>query len=445
MAPTNLGRQDAPDVLERLARAVCPDDLLLLASGQSDAALRLSRWWHNLCAEAGLTGERLLGQLRDCARWPAERVRERVAALLPTWRHDRPAEEVESLGRYLNHAPRLWERRLRLAPRQVGELARRGDLRPFVPRRLPSYLPGDPVPGAEYTLEGCLGVGGFSEVYLARPAFAPESPPSVVKLYLRDDARLHAEHEVRVTGAVCAAAAGAPGVLPVRWASPGAAVPYVLFDHIDALTLEEHLQLCHWLGRRAAARTVIDLLRQAADVLGVAHHAGYVHRDVKASNVLLPVRGGGRHELRLVDWGIGGPVRGLTPESWATNPATRRVYDRMLLYACTPETASPQQRQGNHLCGPEDDVYSVGVLAIQALSGVLGRRVEKFDWEALLRARRVPGRLLAVLRDCVAEDPRRRPADAGMLAWRLAEAEEDDQASSASNSVGAGPSSPRRS
>jgi eukaryotic-like serine/threonine-protein kinase len=350
-------------------------------------------------------------------------VRERVAAILEDWRPWWPANEVDGLERYLNHAPRLWERRLRLAPAQVAELARRGDLRALAPRRIPSYLPGDPVPGAEYTLEGCLGVGGFSEVYLARPTFAPESPASVVKLYLRDDARLHAQHEVRVVGAISAAAGGGRGILPVRWASPGAAVPYVLFDHIDALTLEEHFHLCCWLGRRLHEPAVLDILRQLAEALGVAHHAGYVHRDVKAGNVLLRVRAPGLHELSLLDWGIGGPVRNLTPENWVANPATRKVFDRMLLYACTPETASPQQRQGNHLCGPEDDVYSVGVLAIQALTGVLGQRVERFAWEAMLRARNVSGRLVRLLGDCVAEDPRRRPADGGMLAWRLAEAE----------------------
>jgi serine/threonine-protein kinase len=305
----------------------------------------------------------------------------------------------------------------------VSDLARRGDLRPFVPRRIPSYLPGDPVPGADYRLEGCLGVGGFSEVYLARPTFALESPPSVIKLYLRRDAPLHAQHEVRVVGAISANGRGPQGILPVRWASPGTQVPYVLFDHIDALTLEEHFQFIHWLGRRVNERQVIEILEQAAIILERAHHAGYVHRDVKAGNVMVRVQGRGQHEVHLLDWGIGGPVRGLTPDNWSNNPVTRKVYDRMLLYACTPETASPQQREGKHLCGPEDDIYSIGVLAIQALTGMVGQRVEKFDWESALRARRVSDRLLGVLRDCVAEDARRRPADAGMLAWRLADAE----------------------
>jgi serine/threonine protein kinase len=124
----------------------------------------------------------------------------------------------------------------------------------------------------------------------------------------------------------------------------------------------------------------------------------------------------------LLDLGISGPITGLSEEDWPHGPEARRFIDRLLIYSHSRVYASPEQLQYRYQDGytrASDDVYSAGVVAVQAMTGVFDRRLDDAAWQPVLAARQAPWSFIELLEACVARDARRRPRDGGELAERL--------------------------
>lgn len=99
---------------------------------------------------------------------------------------------------------------------------------------------------------------------------------------------------------------------------------------------------------------VIDIVGYVAGVLAAAHERGVTHRDLKPDNILLTPNDAS-YPLRVIDWGIAHHVAG----------ARYTHHDEAI---GTPTYMAPEQARG----GPSDghcDVYGLGVVAYQALSG----------------------------------------------------------------------------
>jgi serine/threonine protein kinase len=195
-------------------------------------------------------------------------------------------------------------------------------------------------------------------------------------------------------------------------------VPALAFPFVDGFTLQEILEARQRVGRRLTPTFALGVLTRLAQVLAGLHRCRYVHRDVKPANLLLHGQPGNGGDLFLIDFGIAGPQGQLALEEWELGTVTRQIVERVLARGHSRLYASPQQLHGD-LSNPNDDVYSAGVVAIQCLSGDLGRRVDEYDWEPLLEARSTPGWLVDLLRDCVAVQANRRPLDGDELLTRL--------------------------
>jgi serine/threonine protein kinase len=100
---------------------------------------------------------------------------------------------------------------------------------------------------------------------------------------------------------------------------------------------------------------VLVILRDVCDALAYAHSQGVIHRDIKPDNVLIS----GRHAL-VSDFGI---ARALTA---ATGPLTL-TSDGVLLG--TPQYMAPEQVAGDANVDHRADIYAVGVLAYELLTG----------------------------------------------------------------------------
>ena len=126
--------------------------------------------------------------------------------------------------------------------------------------------------------------------------------------------------------------------------------PYIAMELVEGETLATRLQRGGTLsGVEAAA-----LVAQVADVLASVHARGIVHRDLKPDNLILVPRDR-EFPLRVIDWGVArlGPLGKVTLDGFTPG---------------TPIYMSPEQAAGRDIGAP-CDVYSLGVIAYEALSG----------------------------------------------------------------------------
>ncbi|MDQ3369945.1 MAG: serine/threonine protein kinase [Myxococcota bacterium] len=107
---------------------------------------------------------------------------------------------------------------------------------------------------------------------------------------------------------------------------------------------------------RLASGEVIALLTHLADVLTTVHARGIIHRDLKPDNILF-ADPGSAYPLRVIDWGV------------ARQGAAGRFTLEGMTFG-TPSYMSPEQILGRDIA-PPCDLYSLGVIAYEALAGHL--------------------------------------------------------------------------
>jgi serine/threonine-protein kinase len=116
----------------------------------------------------------------------------------------------------------------------------------------------------------------------------------------------------------------------------------------------------------------VDVLEQMGAALSRAHDLGVVHRDLKSDNILLTARGGRKDFVKILDFGLA---------ALAHDP---RLAPKGAVFG-TPEYMSPEQARGEQ-AGPQSDLYALGVLFFEMLTGQLPFRAS--DRETLLEMQR---------------------------------------------------------
>ncbi len=151
---------------------------------------------------------------------------------------------------------------------------------------------------------------------------------------------------------------------------------------------------------------VLDIVAQTANALHAAHAAGLVHRDIKPGNLLITPDG----RVKITDFGIA------------------RIADQVPLTATgqvmgTVQYLSPEQASG-HPASPTTDIYSLGIVAYEALAG---RRPFTGESQVAIamaqineKAPDLPVTVSEPVRNlvysCIAKNPADRPASAAHLA-----------------------------
>jgi serine/threonine-protein kinase len=116
----------------------------------------------------------------------------------------------------------------------------------------------------------------------------------------------------------------------------------------------------------------VDILEQMCAALARAHDLGVIHRDLKSDNILLSSRGGRKDFVKILDFGLA---------HLAMDP---RLAPKGAIFG-TPEYMSPEQARGEE-AGPQSDLYALGVLFFEMLTGQLPFRSN--DRETLLEMQR---------------------------------------------------------
>ncbi len=151
---------------------------------------------------------------------------------------------------------------------------------------------------------------------------------------------------------------------------------------------------------------VLDIVAQTANALQAAHAAGLVHRDIKPGNLLITPDG----RVKITDFGIA------------------RIADQVPLTATgqvmgTVQYLSPEQASG-HPASPSTDIYSLGIVAYEALAGRRPFTGESQVAIAMAHINETPPDLPVTVSEpvrnlvyaCIAKSPGDRPASASHLA-----------------------------
>jgi serine/threonine protein kinase len=132
-------------------------------------------------------------------------------------------------------------------------------------------------------------------------------------------------------------------------------VYYIVQEFLDGVSLRSHLDRSGQLS----AREAFELLIPVMSALVAAHRAGVVHRDLKPDNIFLQ-RAAGGFVPKLIDFGI---AKVASPEADSNN------LTRTGSVMGTPSYMSPEQARGEKNVGPGTDVWAMGVVWFEALSG----------------------------------------------------------------------------
>ncbi|HKI93921.1 MAG TPA: protein kinase [Gemmatimonadales bacterium] len=205
-----------------------------------------------------------------------------------------------------------------------------------------------------YELEGEIGRGGMGVVFAARDLKLKRRvaikvlPP---ELAFRDEIRKRFLREAQT-----AARLSHPNIVPIHAVGDEGGLVYFVMGYVDGESLGARLRRRHQLPVEEVRR----IMKETADALGLAHAMGIVHRDIKPDNILLE---GTRRRVMVTDFGIakalsdvGGPGGTLTGTGVAIG---------------TPHYMSPEQAAGGGEIDARSDLYSLGVVAFEMVTGEL--------------------------------------------------------------------------
>jgi len=205
--------------------------------------------------------------------------------------------------------------------------------------------------GGAYTLESEIGRGGMGVVFrahdekLKRTVAVKVLPP---ELAYRKDIRARFVREAEM-----AARLSHPNIVPIHTVGEADDLVYFVMGYVDGESLSVRLKRRLRLSIEESRR----IMRETADALAAAHQQGVIHRDVKPDNILLE---GTRGRVMVTDFGI---AKALTSEG-ATLTDTGIAIG-------TPAFMSPEQAAGERVIDGRSDLYSLGVVAYQMLTGEL--------------------------------------------------------------------------
>src|ERR1700690_1764054 len=226
------------------------------------------------------------------------------------------------------------------------------------------------VVAGKYRIEKVVGEGGMGIVYAAHHLVLDQrvalklllvdspSGAETVERFVREAqaaARLRSEHVVRVTDA---------GTLD-------SGLPFLVMEYLQGCDLAELADLDGPLQPADMA----DYLLQVLAALAQAHTAGIVHRDLKPANLFLALRDDGSNIIKILDFGISKQRSERTRWKELTGKAVLG----------TPAYMSPEQLRSSKTVDARADMWSLGVVMYELLSGKL-----PFDGEG-------PGEIFAAI------------------------------------------------
>jgi serine/threonine protein kinase len=201
-----------------------------------------------------------------------------------------------------------------------------------------------------YEITGQLGRGGMGVVYLARDLELDETVALKVlrtEIAGSEEAARRFRSEIKLARRI-----RHRNVCGIHEYGQDGPLRFIVMEYVEGSTLR---QVLRQRGRLPASEA-FDVAIEVAEGLQAVHDAGIIHRDLKATNVMLDRAG----NIRLMDFGI---AKRLQQDDTTGITATAQMVG-------TPEYMSPEQARSQKLDG-RSDVYSLGILIFELFTGEL--------------------------------------------------------------------------
>ncbi|RKG58860.1 serine/threonine protein kinase [Corallococcus sp. AB011P] len=274
--------------------------------------------------------------------------------------------------------------------------------------------PPDPLLGSqlgEFVVQERIGAGGMGVVYRAvHPLIGKQVAIKVMRIEMVSQQQVQRLLvEARAVNAV-----RHPGIIDIfGFGTLPDERPYVIMELLQGRALSDFVRA----KRPMDLESVVWVMDQMLSALSAAHRAGVVHRDLKPPNVFIVEAPSTPAAVKLVDFGIAKLMES------RDKPLTA---DDMVIG--TPEFMAPEQIRGDTV-GPATDLYAVGVLMFQLLTGVRpfqGESVQvmfaHLEQAPPLPSSRLPGlpqEVDALVLHLLAKNPASRPPSAEAVREQL--------------------------
>jgi serine/threonine protein kinase len=273
------------------------------------------------------------------------------------------------------------------------------------------------VVGGRYRVVRRIGKGGMGAVYEA--VHQVTGRPVALKILLRE----FADSEIAVGRFMREARAAStidhPHAIQVSDVfQDDQGLPVIVMELLKGVNLAERIDRDGKLTVGSIAAIMVPVL----GALAAAHAKGIVHRDLKPDNIFLAERDGAMVP-KMLDFGIAKVLKDATGES-AHLTGTGSLLG-------TPHYMSPEQVSGKHDLDHRSDIWSVGIILFEALTGKLPFRGENFGQvfaailledlpEVRLLAPDAPELLVVLIERCLSKKAANRLQNSGDIANALA-------------------------
>ncbi|GAA4826172.1 hypothetical protein GCM10011365_06950 [Marinicella pacifica] len=217
-----------------------------------------------------------------------------------------------------------------------------------------SFVPE--IPG--YKLIKLIGRGANGRVFLATDQSGQQCAVKIPNMWLNDDQLSRFHHEVRVLSRL-----DHPNIARVKdfgeFVVTDQKLPFLVMDYISGTAIDEYIR------QKALSHTaIVEMSISVLDALKYAHQKSVIHRDIKPDNILVNEQG----QPILLDFGIA------TLGAEATQMLTQLTGTGDIVG--TLGYMSPEQITGSDKSDLRSDIYAMGVVLYQLLSGRLPIKVE---------------------------------------------------------------------